>query len=309
MLGPADQKGSGDPDGSWVEWEATQPGQRTPFPIDADDLRLPDYPPVEVASSFDCYGLPRDNSCGGQGLRMMMEYHDPMCCFRPERGTYHFSGYVAYMVYDYYMGTQGSGYWTGPIVAISKFEMDMLAAEAYIRMGQESNAWPLIDATRVDYGGLTSVAGLSATDPVVEDSPGRCTPHVLRDASGNTDYMNGTLWEAMKYEKRMETYVTSMGVSYFDDRGWGDLLPGTATMFPVPAKELLVLLEEIYTFGGDCTQVGSAPCDVVDWGDGGLKPLQPGDVVTEEDMRARVELFNRIFSSGSRSHATDAGRR
>jgi hypothetical protein len=66
------------------------------------------------------------------------------------------------------------------------------------------------------------------------------------------------IWRAMMYEKRMETLLT--GCSYFDYRGWAGLTKGGETVihvpsgraleFPVPAKELEILLQDVYTFGG-----------------------------------------------------------
>ncbi len=95
----------------------------------------------------------------------------------------------------------------------------------------------------------------------------------------------------MKWEKRLETYGTGMGIAFFDDRGWGDLLEGTAIHHPMPALELLTLLQQIYTFGGVGSE-GGAP-DVVPWGEG-LAPLQLGDVPSEADLAARVQLFQAI---------------
>jgi hypothetical protein len=83
-----------------------------------------------------------------------------------------------------------------------------------------------------------------------------------------------------------------VGIASFDDRGWGDLIPGTITMYPVPGEELLILLEEIYTFGGSPGDAGSAP-DIVPWDEGGLRPLKIGEVPSEADIRARVALFER----------------
>jgi hypothetical protein len=289
MLGPADQSGA------YQAWEAQTPGLRTPFMIDADDLRFPIYPPVEVADDWDCVGLPRDNSCGGPALRHVMEYRDPDSPFRPERGTYHFSGYAAFPEYNYFTT------WTGPVPLLLKEEMDMLQAEAYLRDGPAASAWPLIDATRVTYGGLTSVDGLATGDPVLEDAPGRCTPRTAAGACGS-------LLEAMKYEKRLETFGTGMNYSWLDDRGWGDLVSGTITMFPVPAQELLTLLEEVYTFGGDPGSAGSAP-DVVSWDEGGLRPLNPGDEPSEADIRARVDYFNRLLADERPTRPTTLQRR
>jgi hypothetical protein len=273
MVGPADQSGA------YQAWEAMTPGLRTPFMIDADDLRFPVYPPVMVVDDWDCEGLPRDNSCGGQGLRMIMEYRNPDAPFRPERGLYHFSGYGAYPELTYFKT------WTGPVPMLLKEEMDMLAAEAYIRDGPVASALPLINATREIYGGLAPVTGTGA---VPEDAPGRCTPRMMDGSCGD-------LMEAMKYEKRFETYGTGLDYSWLDDRGWGDLVSGTITQYPVPAQELLTLLEEVYTFGGHPGDPGSAP-DIVSWGDGGLRPLNPGDEPSEADIRARVDYFNRLLA-------------
>jgi hypothetical protein len=60
----------------------------------------------------------------------------------------------------------------------------------------------------------------------------------------------GDLWEALKYEKRIECFHHSFGVEFFDDRGWGDLVEDTFIHLPVPGSELLLLLMDIYTFGG-----------------------------------------------------------
>jgi hypothetical protein len=283
MLGPADQAGS------WDAWEKETAGLRMPFMIDADDLRFPTYPPTaqDEAVLQACWHQPRSDICGGDGYFMKMEYRDPELPFRPERGTYHFSGYAAFPQ------RETTDDWQGPYVIINMAELDMLKAEAYIRLSQPGNAYPLINTYRA-YGGLAPVTSTGAVP--YDDAPTntRCTPRMIDPFPSGT-WQCGDLMEAMKYEKRMETYITSAGIPWYDDRGWGDLIEGSITMFPVPGNELLVLLEEIYTFGGDCTQVGSAPCtpDVVSWNDGGLKPLQLGDVPSAEDIRARAELFDR----------------
>ena len=71
----------------------------------------------------------------------------------------------------------------------------------------------------------------------------RCVPQ-------NADGTCGDLFEAMQYEKRLEVFMYGMGTEYFDDRGWGDLVQHTMSQFPIPGSELLLLLLDIYTFGG-----------------------------------------------------------
>jgi hypothetical protein len=300
-FGPADQKGLGDPDGSWVDWEKETPGLRMPFDIDADDIRYPTYPPV-AGSAYGCHLQPRSATCGGDGLKMKMEYRGMCSGFRPERGTYHFSGYCGISNYGYFND------FLGPMKAHMLFEQDMLKAEAYIRLGQVADALPLINATRVTYGALAPVTGAGKVP--YDDAPTntRCTPRMITNfPDGNWEC--GDLWEAMKYEKRMETWVTTTGLAWYDDRGWGDLVPGTATMYPVPGQELLLLLEDIYTYGGEPGEVGSAP-DVVRWEDGGLRPLRLGEVPTAADMRARLEFFQRAAErDNAAEHAHDLLRR
>jgi hypothetical protein len=276
-VGPADQLGS------WDDWEKETAGLRMPFDIDADDLRIPEYPPAVESPLFSCWGQPRSADCGADGYRMKMAYRDPNSPFRPERGTYHFSGYCGFPNYDCFDSD-----WLCDFTWMSTVEMDMLLAEAYMRTAQANLAVPLVNNTRMTYGGLSELVD---DGTVPEDAAGRCTPRVIEPFPTGT-WQCGDLWDAMKYEKRMEAYHTSVGISWFDDRGWGDLIPGTITMYPVPGEELLILLEEIYTFGGSPGDPGSAP-DIVAWDGSGLRPLKRGEVPSEADIRARVELFER----------------
>ena len=63
----------------------------------------------------------------------------------------------------------------------------------------------------------------------------------------------GSLFEMLKWEKRMETFLAGPYISswYFDGRGWGDLYRGTPLQFPIPDEQVQVLgLGAAYTFGG-----------------------------------------------------------
>jgi hypothetical protein len=136
--------------------------------------------------------------------------------------------------------------------------MDLIKAEALTRLGREAEALPLINAYREGNGGLAPVTAAG-----VPEVDGRCTPRTL-------DGECGDLFEALKYEKRLEVYLTGMGVAYYDDRGWGDLVTGTAIHFPIPGEVLEQLQQGIYTFGGGGP--GSAP-DIVRWSVGQNVPL------------------------------------
>ena len=60
----------------------------------------------------------------------------------------------------------------------------------------------------------------------------------------------GTLWEALKYEKRMETQFTSWSNWWFDGRGWGDLPAQTPPHWPVPYQEMDARSVPFYSVAG-----------------------------------------------------------
>lgn len=115
----------------------------------------------------------------------------------------------------------------GPYTELSKTEIDMLAAEGYIRTGNPGAAELLINISRVR-NGLPSVVGVGAgTVP----GGASCVPRLPTGACGS-------LLEAMKYEKRMETAFTGYMVWFTDSRGWNDLPANTVVEWPVPYQEM-----------------------------------------------------------------------
>jgi len=135
----------------------------------------------------------------------------------------------------------------GPFPVFTVAENDMLAAEGYIRTGNFSAAATLIDKTRTT-SGLPSVAGITS---LTQSVPGgnACVPRVPVGPSFTTTVC-GSILEAMKWEKRMETAYTSYGAWFFDSRGWGDLAEGTALEWPVPFQELDARVAALYNLGG-----------------------------------------------------------
>ncbi len=122
---------------------------------------------------------------------------------------------------------QGNNTVAGPYTELSKTEIDMLAAEGYIRAANYAAAEPLIDISRLR-NGLPSVVGVGAG---VVPGGASCVPKL---PSGTC----GTLLEAMKYEKRMETAFTGYMVWFTDSRGWNDLPANTVIEWPVPYQEM-----------------------------------------------------------------------
>jgi hypothetical protein len=129
-----------------------------------------------------------------------------------------------------------------------KAEVDLLAAEGYIRTGNIAAAAAKIDLTRIR-AGLPPLSGVvtTATQPI----PGgtSCVPRVPQPPN-YTSTACGTILEAMKYEKRMETAFDTFGAWYFDSRGWGDLPTNTALQYPVPFEELDARGHPFYDLGG-----------------------------------------------------------
>jgi hypothetical protein len=85
--------------------------------------------------------------------------------------------------------------------------------------------------------------GLAATDAGGTNS--NCVPKLPNGTCGS-------LFEMFKWEKRLETqFAGPLRIGwYFDGRGWGDLLEGTILQFPVPYREMQLLQEVPYNYGG-----------------------------------------------------------
>jgi len=125
----------------------------------------------------------------------------------------------------------------GKFPMLQKAEVDLLAAEAYYRLGDLANAVTRINITRQAKGVLPELSlTMTATDQV--PGGGACVPRVPDPATNFTSAKCGTLFEALKWEKRMELAFMQYGAWYFDSRGWGDLAAGTPLEWPVPYQEM-----------------------------------------------------------------------
>lgn len=140
-------------------------------------------------------------------------------------------------MYDHrrYGATQASAT-GGPYTEMSKTEIDMLVAEAHLRANNAAAAAALIDISRTRNGLpslVTAGTGMADQIPGTDGNAGTsgCVPRL---PNGNC----GTIWDAMKYEKRMETAYTGYLVWFTDMRGWGDLRANTAVEWPVPYQEM-----------------------------------------------------------------------
>ncbi len=133
---------------------------------------------------------------------------------------------------------------TGPYVDMSKTEMDMLAAEGNIRTGNLPAAITLVNITRVR-NGLDPVGNVASASVPYSTDLATCVPRVPVGPNFTTTAC-GSLLEAMKYEKRMETAYTGYFIWMADNRGWGDLVEGTPLEWPVPYQEMQARQKSFY---------------------------------------------------------------
>jgi len=157
-------------------------------------------------------------------------------------------------------GDGGTGQ-NGALPFVKKAEMDLLAAEGHIRLGDYASAATLINNSRVPgmvrvgTTGTDSIAtggGLPAVLGTVDGglSGNVCVPRVPTPAGNSTQC--GDLMEAMKYEKRIETAFQHFAAWFLDSRGWGDLPETTPLYWAVPYQDQLArgkLVTELYGTG------------------------------------------------------------
>jgi hypothetical protein len=144
--------------------------------------------------------------------------------FNSARGDYHQSN-IGHIRYDL-TGTQdpsGIYFAYGPAPLINATVNDLIWAEALIRSnGNLGTAATLINKTRVTRGGLTAAAAGDGA---------------------------ATLTARLQYEQEIE--LVGLGpIPYFNRRRIDGLLTGTPRELPVPAKELGVFGQALYTWGG-----------------------------------------------------------
>lgn len=212
IVGPADTLGR------WQTWvnSATTSTDRTAFQLATPDRRINDGSPTARGTYAGYFSTLLGNAARGLYLRSH---------------------------YAYYRTGTGQSYRSGPLLWLTTTELDLLRAEALIRLDREDEALPLINATRVANGQLP---------PVTVDGPPNANSCVPQKMDGTC----GSLWDALRYEKRLEMLGVDPWIQWYDARGWGMLPQGALVHYPVPARELQILELPGYTTGG--TNPGSA---------------------------------------------------
>jgi hypothetical protein len=210
--------GPADSTNGFLNWVAAPVANRTPFQMRTRDRRI-------------------QGTTGPASQGKYFGYHNATI-FAASRGLYHRSFYA------YFRLGRGETWRSGPLLAIARSELDLLKAEGLIRLNRANEAIPLINQTRVANGQLP---------PVDINGPPNVNGCVPRKLSGAC----GSLWDALRYEKRIEGAGTDGQVAFFDARGWQALVVNSIIQFPIPARELEVVRKPLYTMGGGGP--GSAP--------------------------------------------------
>jgi hypothetical protein len=158
----------------------------------------------------------------------------------------------------------------GEFPFFTKAELDLLEAEGHFRRGNYAAAAALINKTRVANGGLPAITAFDATSPVPGGAQG-CVPKRPVNArnSGGGTVVCGTMFDALKYEKWIETQYTHYAAWFFENRGWGALIEGNGVHFPVPYTDLLARgrpVSALYNTGGTgLGNTGTAGPSIYGW--------------------------------------------
>lgn len=233
--------GMGDVSGAYATW-LTQPlDDRQSFTIVTPDLRFPQG--ATRAAQVADFGLPCTGDTCPRYFRNRPPANDAL-----NGASWGWSPYDNVRFHPWHeSGTGGTGTGgNGPLVFFTLAELDMLQAEGHIRKGAFGPAATLINKTRVP-NGLPAITALDANSPV----PGgaNCVP---KKPTGAT-LACGNMFEAMKWEKRIETHFTAFGNWFLDHRGWGDLAEGTGLHWAPPFEDLQArgrTAATIYSTGG-----------------------------------------------------------
>jgi hypothetical protein len=217
--------GMADTAGSYDAWLATPINDRTPFLLRTPDKRFPAG--ATRAAQQAVSGSGRSGTPAGTILYYRNRPNgddSPAASW----GNWYYDNQRFWSI------LQAGG--NGPVMAFSLAENEMLAAEGYIRTSRTALAVPLINKYRTRAGLAAILTGTSDPNAIVPGGTA-CVPRVPQPPTF-TSTACGTVYEAMKWEKRLETAFTGYAQWFLDARGWGDLIVGTVLEWPVPWQEL-----------------------------------------------------------------------
>lgn len=247
--------GMADVSGSYAAWIAQPVGERgagnTSFTLVTPDLRFPQGA-TRAAQQAD-FAITSCNTANSVCKRYFVN--------RPQNNDvlsgagFGWSNYDHVRFNSWQQAGDGTGVRNGPTLFFAKAELDMLRAEGLYRAGDFAGAAALVNITRVA-NGLPAITAFDATSPV----PGGATNCVPKVPVAPFNVVAcGNLWEAIKYEKRIETAYVAYAPWFLDGRGWGDLPKDTPLFWAVPYQDLQSRGYATAAIYGAGPGVGNAP--------------------------------------------------
>ena len=175
-------------------------------------------------------------------------------CFRPSQEfstvsgqSYMFSNYMGYRY-----GAAGPDLWfSGRLTTTNAKEMEFLKAEAHYHKGNKAETVRIINEqgrtkSFAEKGGELSGVTLDGPLQATAEDRQACVPK-------RKDGTCGDLFDALKYEKRLELYGLEAIIPYADARGWGLMVEGSICNLAIPNRETDAIgrADLNYTFGGN----------------------------------------------------------
>ena len=173
----------------------------------------------EYAKTYPSSGLLEEAVTDDARIDTDFFYTQSLGWLREDRNRSIFSNYTYYR-YEYNYASSNSG---SPMHIITASEMDMIEAEAEVRLGNYAAAKTIIDnGARTVRGGLAPLA----------------------------DANQETLEHAVWYENIIELHSSGCGIALAYMRRWDRMQEGSYLHLPVPGFELEIANETNYTYGG-----------------------------------------------------------
>jgi hypothetical protein len=257
--------GMADVSGSYAAWIAQPVGERgagnVSYTLVTPDLRFPQGA-TRAAQQAD-FALTQCNTTGAVCKRYFV--NRPAGSDVLSGAGFGWSNYDNVRNYNWNLRGEAGVARNGPTPFMVKAELDMLQAEGLYRQGNYAGAAALVNITRVA-NGLPAITAFDATSPVPGGS--QCVPKV--PVAPFNVVACGNLWDALKYEKRIEGAYMSYAPWYLDGRGWGELPKDTPLFWPVPYQDLQargVAISAIYGSGPGTGNAANsvAPVSVYGW--------------------------------------------
>jgi hypothetical protein len=242
--------GMGDSSGAYDAWLATPLANKATITIVTKDRRLP------TGATRSAQQSTTNNP--GTGSAGQAFANTPYFRNRPS-GEDQDAAPLQGSQYDFWRSRQfRQANRIGPYPIMTAAQIRLLAAEGYFRQGNFTEMINRVNVTRRSKGIIDSIPNVIADTATQVPGGAGCVPRVPDVATSFQSTKCGNVWDALKWEYRLETAFTGYGNWYFASRGWGDLPEGTALHAPVPWQEMDSRAQAFYPLGGVGAPGGAA---------------------------------------------------